>query len=327
MPEEIRRLKDEAVDYWKRDVAANPKSSNTHSNLGYVYSERNDLEKAEFHLRKAVEIKSTSSRPHNNLGRVLLRQSQIKDTAAREAEGKAKTDRAEAATAKRLRDEAKAKLDEAIAQFQRSVELDPSLVEARLNLGEVDTKLGRYDSAATQYLRILDLDNPSVIDKDAMANFSQAYLGLARIALAKDKPDEAFGYLKRSIAKNPNNMAAWQLLTKLHYERGEYDEGEKCLQSRLAKLPPAVRQNWAEQLVKQLDDAGHHEAAAKARAAAKLPAGARASRPRRRRTTRPARRPPARSKTATNNPSRPSRRRTEFSPSSPRTRHRLTRRS
>ena len=134
-------LKDEAMAYWQRGVASNPKYVDIHSNLGYFYSERNDLEKAEFHLRKAVEIKGVSPRPHNNLGRVLLRESQVNEAAAREAEGKGKTDPADAAKAKQLGRQAKAKLDEAIAQFERAVELDPALVEARLNLGEVYTQL------------------------------------------------------------------------------------------------------------------------------------------------------------------------------------------
>ncbi len=264
-------LKDEAMAYWQRGVASNPKYVDIHSNLGYFYSERNDLEKAEFHLRKAVEIKGVSPRPHNNLGRVLLRESQVNEAAAREAEGKGKTDPADAAKAKQLGAQAKAKLDEAIAQFERAVELDPALVEARLNLGEVYTQLRRFDDAATQYRKILDLDKPSVVNRGDLANFSQAYFGLARIALATDKPDEALAYLKRSTVRNPNNLVAGQFLAKLHYGRGEYAEGEKCLQSYLAKLPPAVRQRWAAQLIEELDDAGHHEAAAKARAAAKLP--------------------------------------------------------
>ena len=65
-------------------------------------------------------------------------------------------------------------------------------------------------------------------------------------------------------------MAALELLTKNRYERAEYDEGEKCLASWLAKLPPATRHAATEQLAKQLDDAGKHEAAEKARKAAKV---------------------------------------------------------
>ena len=73
--EKSAALKDEAKDYWKRGVSANPRSSDIHSNLGYAYAEVDDLDKAEFHLRKAVEVKDISPRAHNNLGRVLLLQS------------------------------------------------------------------------------------------------------------------------------------------------------------------------------------------------------------------------------------------------------------
>ena len=85
------------------------------------------------------------------------------------------------------------------------------------------------------------------------------------------EPDAAIRHLNKAIDLNPNNLAALQSLTKQRYERGEYGLGEKVLRPWLAKLPPAARQNAVEQLAKQLDDAGNHEAAQEARKAAKPP--------------------------------------------------------
>ena len=104
-----------------------------------------DLDEAERHLRKAVELKPISPRPHNNLGRVLLRRNQECEAKAAEAEAKGKTDPVEAAKVKPLKELAKTKLDDAIREFEEAVRLDPSLLEARLNLGEVYMSLSTRD--------------------------------------------------------------------------------------------------------------------------------------------------------------------------------------
>jgi tetratricopeptide (TPR) repeat protein len=264
--QESAALKSDAMAQWLHGVTANPVATDIHSNLGYAYSEANDLDKAEFHLRKAIEIKNIAPRAHNNLGRVLLRESQVREAQALEAEAKGKTDPAEAAKARRLKDEAKTKFKEAIGEFEKSAALDPTLLEAKLNLGEVYLQLGELDKAEAKYRAILSasgLDN---------ANYGYAYFGLARIAVARKEPDEAVRHLQKAIERNPQDVAALQLLASQLYERGEYREGEKVLLSWLAKLPPEARPKVAEQLAKQLDGAGKHEAAAKARTAAKVPA-------------------------------------------------------
>ncbi len=265
-------LKEEAKAHWNRGAAANPRSADIHSNLGYAYSEANDLDSAERHLTEAVRLKPISPRPHNNLGRVLLRRSQQYEDQAHQAEAKDKTD---SRKVQQLRDDARTKLEAAIAQFERAVELDPTLLEARLNLGEVFTRLNDLDKAKVnykailQYAELLDREPAKVKDWDVLANFSQAHFGMARIALAREDPAKAIKDLRKAIEMNPRNLMALQFLTVQRYERREYGEGEKCLAAWLTKLPPAARQQVAAQFAKQLDDAGHHEAAEKAREAAK----------------------------------------------------------
>ena len=75
-------LKDNAKSQWTHGITA-ARATDIHSNLGYAYQEANDLDTAEWHLKRAVKLKPISSRPRNNLGRVLLRRSQ--DCEAKEA--------------------------------------------------------------------------------------------------------------------------------------------------------------------------------------------------------------------------------------------------
>ena len=168
-------LKNDAKAQWIHAVTVHPAEVDTHSNLGYAYSEANDLDKAEQHLDQAVTLKPTAPRPRNNLGRVLLRRSQPLDADARAAEAKGKTDPVEAGKAKQFREDAKKKRNDAIEQFEKAVELDPTLLEAHLNLGEVYLTLAELDKSAAHYRAILNL-LPNVMDRETINNFSQAQL-------------------------------------------------------------------------------------------------------------------------------------------------------
>jgi tetratricopeptide (TPR) repeat protein len=260
-------LKSDAKAQWIHGVTANPKAVDIHSNLGYAYSEANDLDSAERHLAESVKIRPSSPRPHNNLGRVLLRRSQRFEVQAREAETKGKTHPADAANAKQLREKAKQKRDQAIAEFEKAVELDPTLLEARLNLGEVYTQLKELDRAEAHYRAILkyrEAANSNAKDHDMIANFSAAYFGLARIAFAQRKPDEAFATLKHAIETNPNNMAALELFSRELFLRDKYHDGEQMIWRWLAKWPPSMRPIQADRFGAQFANEGKQQQAIRA---------------------------------------------------------------
>lgn len=270
--------KADAKSQWIHGITARPTATDIHSNLGYAYSEAATqaqvegklkeaveyLDKAEWHLNEAVRLKPISPRPRNNLGRVLLRRSQQLEVDARAAEAKGKTDPAEAAKVKPLKDLAKVKLDAAIEQFEEAVKLDPSLLEARLNLGEVYLSLSNFDKAEYHYQEILKLDSDSIKDRETIGNISQGYFGLARIAIAQNKSDEAVAYLQHALERNPQNTAALQLLAGQLFQRGEYREGEKYLWPLLAVMAKQQRRGVAEQFGGQFEAAGKHKEAVRA---------------------------------------------------------------
>ena len=237
-----------------------------------------NLDSAEHDLTEAVRLKPYSPRPHNNLGRVLLRRSQQFDVDARDGGNQGKIDPSEAAKAKKLRDEAKTKLNLAIEQFEKAIELEPSLLEPRLNLGEVYLSLSDRDKAENNlakseddrdkaekhYQEILKLKSPNVKDRETISNFSQASFGLARIAILRKNSDAAIERLQEALELNPQNIGAMQLLTLQRFQRGEYREGEKVLWSLMAVLPAGNRRTVAEQLGGQLEGAGNPKAALQA---------------------------------------------------------------
>ena len=179
--EKALELKDNAKSQWKHGITARPAATDIHSNLGYAYQEANDLDAAEAHLKEAVRLKPISSRPHNNLGRLLLHRSENCEAEARAAEAKGQADAAAAAKAK-----AKNFRQAAIDQFEDAVKLDDTLLEARLNLGQVYITLNEFDKAELHYNEILKLNSENEKDRETINNFSQASFGLARIAIAQE---------------------------------------------------------------------------------------------------------------------------------------------
>ena len=86
------------------------------------------------------------------------------------------------------------------------------------------------DKAGSQYRAILRYRSQKDKEWDDNVSFSQAYYGLARIAIARKQPDEAIRDLQKAIELNPMNLRALQSLAVQRYERGDYAAGEQCLQ-------------------------------------------------------------------------------------------------
>ena len=165
-------LKDQARAYWRHGIASRPTSSGILSNLGYAYTNANDLENAEYYLKRAVKVNMGKGPPHNNYGRVLLRRSQQLETEAQGKTSPADTDKVE-----ELRAEAAEKLNAAVEQFKQAIELDPALPEPRLNLAEVYFQHKDFEKAESQYDAILNRRSQKVRDWDENVNFSQACYG------------------------------------------------------------------------------------------------------------------------------------------------------
>ena len=75
-------LKDRAMAQWRHGISVSPGALDIYSNLGYAYSQANDLDTAENYLAHAVELNPRAPRPRNNLGRVQLRRSEEGEVAA-----------------------------------------------------------------------------------------------------------------------------------------------------------------------------------------------------------------------------------------------------
>src|ERR1700733_12200667 len=119
------------------------------------------------------------------------------------------------------------KIDGAIVAYHRATELLPSLTEAWFRAGALVYTLGHRDEAMGCFRR-------AAANGD---NSSFARLGKARALLIEDRNQEAEKVLRKTLALDPRNAMAYDLLGNLLSEFGRFDEARDCFQRAIAIAP------------------------------------------------------------------------------------------
>ena len=119
------------------------------------------------------------------------------------------------------------KIGGAIVAYDRATELLPSLTEAWFRAGALVYTLGHRDEAIGCFRR-------AAANGD---NSSFARLGKARALLIEDRNQEAEQVLRKTLALDPRNAMAHDLLGNLLSEFGRFDEARECFQRAIAMAP------------------------------------------------------------------------------------------
>src|SRR5271166_1298285 len=150
---------------------------------------------------------------------------------------------------------------EAIAAFQRAVASNPRYADAFFRMGIAMETLGDLRGAVLAYNRATEL-LPSLAEawfragalvhtmghrKEAIGCFRRAAatgrktrwgrLGAARALLTEDRDEEAERVLRQTVAVDPRNAMAWDLLGNLLAEFGRFDEAYGCFARAIAIAP------------------------------------------------------------------------------------------
>src|SRR5580698_7936809 len=115
----------------------------------------------------------------------------------------------------------------AIIAYDRATELLPSLTEAWFRAGALVDTLGHRDEAIACFRRAAATGGKTSFGR----------LGKARALLAEDRNQEAEQVLRRTLALDPNNAMAHDLLGNLLSEFGRFDEARDCFQCATAIAP------------------------------------------------------------------------------------------
>jgi Flp pilus assembly protein TadD len=153
------------------------------------------------------------------------------------------------------------RVPDAIAALQRAVAIDPRYADAYFRLGIALEKLGDIGGAIVAYDRATEL-LPTLTEawfragalvytlghrNEAIGCFRRAAatggktsfgrLGKARALLTEDRHEEAEQVLRQTLALDPRNAMAHELLGTLLSEFGRFDEARECFQHAIAIAP------------------------------------------------------------------------------------------
>ncbi len=115
----------------------------------------------------------------------------------------------------------------AIVAYDRATELLPSLTEAWFRAGSLVYTLGHRDEAIGCFRRAAATGGKTSFGR----------LGKARALLTEDRNQEAEQVLRQTLAVDPGNAMAHDLLGNLLSEFGRFDEARECLQRAITIAP------------------------------------------------------------------------------------------
>jgi tetratricopeptide (TPR) repeat protein len=115
----------------------------------------------------------------------------------------------------------------AIVAYDRATELRPSLTEAWFRAGALVYTLGHRDEAIGCFRRAAATGGTTTFGR----------LGKARALLTEDRNQEAELVLRQTVARDPKNAMAHDLLGNLLTEFGRFDEARECFQRAITIAP------------------------------------------------------------------------------------------
>ncbi|MGH9579468.1 MAG: tetratricopeptide repeat protein, partial [Terriglobales bacterium] len=225
-----RRL--EAVEAYRRSIAARPDIFEANLNLGVLLAASADPEAATF-LRAATRLKPSAkaevglARAWISLGRVLEERHPEQALAAY----------GEAATQQPLDPEPhlsvgsllekQGQLDAAEEEYRKAAELNPKSIEALSALINLFSRSQRLAEAEATLRRYLEVEPAS----------SAARVQLGRLLVAQGRAEEGLALLKERLEANPEDVAAMRELAGLQLAAKHFEDAAKSYGLLVQKLP------------------------------------------------------------------------------------------
>jgi Tfp pilus assembly protein PilF len=107
---------------------------------------------------------------------------------------------------------------------------EPNNIGVQLGLGRAYLLKGNLAEAKAAFRKVVE----------RTSSFPEAYVGLARIAVQEDKPDEAIESLRAALRVNGNHVPTNLMMASLQLRRGRLDQATRHLEAALRVNPAMV---------------------------------------------------------------------------------------
>ncbi len=203
--------------------------SRSHALRGKQFAQRGELEKAEVHLRRVLEIRDGTPDDYGNLATVLARQGRYDEAFPLFDAGlQLNADDASLLAHLGLAQLQAGKPDLAETTLEKAVSLDPSHPTARFNLGALRASAGDYARAIVQFEAVLAIDRSFT---DAFLNLGTSY------AMSGDLPG-ALSVWSELRELQPDRPALLQNIARVQFRLGQRDEAVETLEALKALRSP-----------------------------------------------------------------------------------------
>ena len=224
--------REQAVEAYRKSVAANPSVFESNLNLGILLAESHNPD-AEKYLRAATQLKPTANvneghkRAWLSLAHVLQSSKPEEALQAyKQAATLAPRDPEPHLAAGQLLEQQN-KLAEAEKEYQQAASLDPQSSEALAGLVNIYSSEKRLPEAEAALRRYLALQPKNGV----------AHIQLGRVLAAEGKADEAAAELKTGVELAPDDPKGQRELAELNVEAKKYPEAEHQYRALIAKQP------------------------------------------------------------------------------------------
>lgn len=199
--------------------------------LGQIYVQRGDARAAREMFSKAAEVGGGEARAHLALG-LLAQFEKNQDSALQEFDAAVNADptsiRAARAKVSVLVQQKRVK--EAIQFAEAAARREAKRPEFQILLAAAYGSDRQWEKAAAAYRKAMELDPTGIRPR----------LGLARVALAQGKDEEAIAQLQAAFQQEPGNVTAALMITALYENLARYDQAILVLEAADKAVPRRV---------------------------------------------------------------------------------------
>ena len=208
-----------AAHYYKKAIQINPNHFDAHNNLGILYNQYGNFKKAVHCYEKAIQINHNHVDAHNNLGNIF----------------------------KKI-----GKNQKAIDYYEKAIQINPNHIDANNNLGALFNELGKHQKAKNCYEKVIKMDPDNLTSHWlAMNNFPVIYKSLEEIDHYRKKFENSIKKINKLIDIQSHftrqqfiNAISSSTNFYLHYQGKDILELQKDYASLIERITQKTHQEF-----------------------------------------------------------------------------------